>query len=330
MSLKEILVRSSPRSILVVATAALACLVSILTAPPAQATGHTINNDSVADPGFARFGSSYYIYGTGPKARNIPIYKGSSVGKRFKFAGYAFRGSKLNGYRKVWAPHVISRNGKYFMFFTASHNGGRHCIYWAVSSTNKSNSYSAPTRLLCAANQPGETWEAIDPSTYKTAENNTYLVWRSGHIQSDFPIGDYQIRAVMLSFSGSRVAVTSGAPRIELLGVENKTVVEAPDMIRYGGKVYLFVSRGDFRNSSYKTDVYIANSIHDQFRFLKHLMSSGQGFGSGPGGAEVLGVTSTSTRIAWHFRNKTGRHTRTGVVTWSKSSPVASYVPTVR
>jgi hypothetical protein len=316
------------RSVLVVAATIAFTLSALLTAPSASATGRTISSDSVADPGFAKFGSSYYVYGTGPRAQNVPIYKGTTVNKAFSFAGYAFRSTRLGGYSKVWAPHVLYRNGTYFMFFTASHNGSRHCIYWAASSTNASNSYSTPKLLLCAINRTGETWEAIDPSAYKTAEGNTYLVWRSGHIQQ-FPIGDYQIQTVRLSFSGSSVRVTPGATRSKLIGNENGTVIEAPDLIRYGGKVYLFVSRGDFGNSSYKTDVYIANSIHDRFHFLKHLMTSGHGFGSGPGGAEVLGITSTATRIAWHFRDASGRHTRVGIVRWSKTSPVASYVPSV-
>lgn len=322
--------RPSARSVLVAAAATLLSFGGLVAAPSAAyATGRTISSDTVADPGFAHYGSYYYIYGTGPKGQNVPIYKGKTVSASFKFAGYAFRGSKLDGYSKVWAPHVVNRNGKYFMFFTASHNGARHCIYWAVSSTNRANSFSTPKLLLCSGNRPGETWEAIDPSTYKTAAGNTYLVWRSGHIQSDFPIGDYQIRTAMLSFSGSSVKVTSGAPRIKLLGVENHTVIEAPDMIRYDGKVYLFVSRGDYRYSGYKTDVYIANSIHDRFHILTHLMASGQGFGAGPGGAEVLGLTSTSTRIAWHFRDSSGRHTRVGVVKWTKTSPAGDYIPSV-
>ncbi len=134
----------------------------------------------------------------------------------------------LDGYSKIWAPHVIKRGGRFFMFFTASLNGGLHCIYSAVSSTNAPRSYSRPTLLLCAANRKGETWEAIDPGTYETAAGNTYLVWRSGHIQPDFPVGDYQIRAAMLSFSGSSVSLTTGTPRMKLLEVENETVVERP------------------------------------------------------------------------------------------------------
>lgn len=321
--------RSPLRTVLTAAAAAVALVGPLLVAPTASATGHTISSDSIADPGFSAYGSTYYVYGTGPKAQNVPIYTGSSISSPFSLAGYAFSSSRLDGYSKVWAPHVTKRNGRYFMFFTASHNGGRHCIYWAVSSTNTARSYSTPKLLLCATNRPGETWEAIDPSTYETAAGNTYLVWRSGHIQSDFPIGDYQIRAVELTFSSSSVKPASGAPRIKLLGVENQTVIEAPDMIRYGGKVYLFVSRGDYRDSSYKTDVYMADSIHDPFRFVKHLMASGQGYGSGPGGAEVLGLDSDTTRIAWHFRDASGRHTRLGVVTWSKSSPVGAYLPSV-
>ena len=322
--------RSPIRSALVAAAAAMCCVGSLLAAPSADATGHKISSDSVADPGFSRFGSSYYVYGTGPKAQNVPIYSSSTITADFDLDGYAFRTARLDGYSAIWAPHVINRNGRYFMFFTASLNGGRHCIYWAVSSTNAARSYSSPTLLLCAANRRGETREAIDPSTYETAAGNTYLVWRSGHIQPDFPIGDYQIRAAMLSFSGSSVTLTAGSPRIKLLGVENETVVEAPDIIRYDGKVYLFVSRGDFRNSSYRTDVYIADSIHDEFRFLKNLMSTGQGFGSGPGGAEVLeGSDNGPTYIAWHFRNSSGRHTRVGVISWTKTSPVAAYVPSV-
>jgi hypothetical protein len=313
----------------VAAPGALCCVGSPLAVPTADATGHKISSDSVADPGFSRFGSSYFVYGTGPKAQNVPIYRGATVSEDFDRTGFAFPSASLDGYSKIWAPHVIKRGGRFFMFFTASLNGGLHCIYSAVSSTNAPRSYSRPTLLLCAANRKGETWEAIDPGTYETAAGNTYLVWRSGHIQPDFPVGDYQIRAAMLSFSGSSVSLTTGTPRMKLLEVENETVVEAPDIVRYDGKVYLFVSRGDFRDSSYRTDVYIADSIHGEFRFLKNLMSSGKGFGSGPGGAEVLEVSSTSTRIAWHFRNASGRHTRVGVISWTKTSPVASYVPSV-
>lgn len=322
--------RPSARSVLVAAAATLLCFAGLVAAPSAAyATGRTISSDSVADPGFSYFGSHYYIYGTGPKGQNVPMYKGKTVSKRFKSVGYAFRGAKLTGYSKVWAPHVVKRNGKFFMFFTAIRGGGPHCIYSAVSSSNKPNSYSTPKLLLCANGRPGETWEAIDPSTYKTSAGNTYLVWRSGHIQN-FPKGDYQIRAVMLSFSGKSVKLKSGAPRIKLLGVEDRTVIEAPSMISYEGKVYLFVSRRDFRKPSYRTDVYIADSIHDKFRIQKHLMKSDQGFGSGPGGAEVLEVSSTQTRIAWHCRNASGRHTRVGVVKWTTTSPAGDYVPTVR
>ncbi|MEV8377203.1 family 43 glycosylhydrolase [Kribbella sp. NPDC056861] len=308
--------------------AALASVGGLLAAVPAGATGHDISTNSIADPGFSKFGATYHVQGTGGR---VPMYKSTALSTRFSFVGNAFTAARLSGYTNVWAPHVTQRNGKYFLFFAADRPGAEHCIYWAVSSTNAAESYSAPKLLLCAANRPGESWEAIDPSTFETAANNTYLVWRSGHIQpADFPVGDYKIQAVMLRFSGSTVSLAPGAARVTMLSVENKAVMEAPDLIRYNNKVYLFISRGDYRNSSYHTDVYIAPTIHDQFRLLRTVMATGQGFGSGPGGAEVAGIGNNQTGIAWHFRDGAGqRHARVGVIEWRRVGASVDYAPYV-
>ena len=96
-------------------------------------------------------------------------------------------------------PHLVKRGSSWFAFCSASYNGATLCVYWA-SSASPASGYSAPHLLTCGG---GSGREAIDATTYVTAEGNTYLTWRSGVHRLGFPRGDYDIIARMLTFGGS-------------------------------------------------------------------------------------------------------------------------------
>jgi hypothetical protein len=97
-------------------------LTAVVSASPAQAAGPTYTTISklpAADPGLATFGSSYYVYATGGSDGILPIFRGSSVTKAFSKVGNAYAKAP-EGLNNLWAPHVVARDGKYFMFFTAA------------------------------------------------------------------------------------------------------------------------------------------------------------------------------------------------------------------
>ncbi|WP_270889326.1 family 43 glycosylhydrolase [Pedococcus sp. 5OH_020] len=299
-------------------------------APSASAaTGTTINSSYIADPGFTRVdGSTWLVAGTGGSRNGasdgiLPIFRRSTPTGTFAKTGNIYS-TKPAGYAGFWAPHIVKRGSYYFAFFAASKNGAKHCVYWA-SSRSYWYGYSAPHQLACGA---AAGWEAIDSSVYVTSAGNSYLVWRRGNIRA-FPIGDYDINARMLTFSGSAVGFTSGSQVDNLLHRVNDKVYEAPSLLRHGGRVWLFVSRDRFDTNAYHTDVYVADSIHGTFRWVKTLMKEGQGYGHGPGGAEVTTDATGGTWIAWHVwdRDKPtpsspgARITKTAQLRWVNGLP---------
>ncbi len=300
---------------------------AVATAPPAEAVLNEISSHYVADPGFNRFGSTYYVYGTGGKdSGTLPVLSGTSTTGGFTQVGNAFRSVPKN-LSLFWAPHVIQRGSTYFMFFAAKPTGAKHCLYYAVSS-RPDGDFHRTRKLICG---PNANWESIDPSTYTTVENNTYLVWRDGWVKS-FPRGDYAIKARRLAFSGSTVRFTSSTTT--LASVTDTTVMEAPDVIRHDGKLYLFVSRGRYDTNGYHTDVWSGATIRSAFTPPKrHLMTTKGGYGYGPGGAEVLGKPAGKVYIAYHVWEHSkpnggpttmNRVTRIATVTWKNGQPTVS------
>lgn len=300
-----------------------------LPAVTAQAAGPsytTISKQSAADPGFAKFGSSYYVYATGGGGSGIlPIFRGSSVAKPFAKVGNAYATAPA-GLVNLWAPHVVARDGRYFMFFTAATSSSNpHCVYWAVAAT-PTGSFGAPHLLVCG--NAAQT-EAIDPTVYETAGQVTYLVWKRGHYHPAFPEGTFQIQARKLTFSGASVSFSPGTnPAVTLAEVADGTVMEAPSLIARAGQVWLFVARGPFSTNAYHTDVWVNSKFGAGFTFSEHLMATGQGYGYGPGGAEVINDGGT-TRIAYHVwenskptgTTKGTRIVRVATVTWPGGKP---------
>lgn len=268
-------------------------LTATMVAPANAAT--VASSLGIADPGYSRIGSTWYLTGTGSADSGImPVLSRTSPTGTYRKIGRV--DANRAGFSKYWAPHIVKRGSSYFAFFSASRNGAKPCVYYA-SSTRVAGGYSAPRLLTCGG---GSGREAIDASTFVTTEGNTYLVWRSGVHRLGFPRGDYDIIARRLSFSGGTAAFTAGTRNDNLLHRTSDEVYEAPSLVRHGGKVWLFVSRNRYDTNAYYTAVYSADTIHGTFTFRKNLMKTGQGYGYGPGGAEVEKAADGTTYIAYH------------------------------
>ncbi|MFC7491703.1 MULTISPECIES: family 43 glycosylhydrolase [unclassified Knoellia] len=303
-----------------------ATAVGLIAVTAGSASASTIASPlGAADPGFTRIGSSYYLAATGSgETGTMPVFRRSSPTGAYAKIGNI--NAARSGYSKFWAPHLVKRGSYYFAFFSASYNGAKPCVYYA-SSTTVVGGYSAPRLLTCGG---GSGREAIDATTYVTTEGNTYLTWRSGVHRLGFPRGDYDIIARMLAFGGSTVKFATGSANNNLLHRTSDDVYEAPSIVRRGGKVWLFVSRNRYDTNAYYTAVYSADSIHGTFTFRKNLMKTGQGYGYGPGGAEVETAADGSTWIAYHVWKESKpypstpgkRILRTAKLDWVNGLPV--------
>ncbi|WP_239117448.1 arabinan endo-1,5-alpha-L-arabinosidase [Paractinoplanes ferrugineus] len=194
---------------------------------PGRVTGST----NVHDPGIVKKpDGTYLIAHTG----NNIILKTSSDRTAVKDAGVAFPGgapwttSYTAGSANLWAPDISYRNGKYFMYYSASTFGSNHSgIFLATSSTGAAGSWS--NQGLVLESTTSSNFNAIDPNLYVDPAGNWWLSFGS------FWTG---IKQVQLNAStGKRLDGT-----IRSLAGRGGGAIEAPFLFRHGSYYYLFVS----------------------------------------------------------------------------------------
>lgn len=317
---------SSLRRLALAAVAALSLTIGI-TAPAVAATpGHAkaVTAGDFADPGFAKFGSFYYIYKTGegfgvrtsvsPAKSYGPVAK--SMPKRPAWVVPASSGVKP----KLWAPHVFASTYKgkplYVMYFTGLKNGkGVNCIGVATSRSPDRNFKAQAKSTVCASKKG---YEAIDPSSYLAKDGKRYLLYKVNYRNQS----GFDIRAIEMDSATGTVRV-KGVPSRSKIAPGSR--MEAPSAISHGGKVWMFTSRGNYADCSYSTDVWSAPTLwNGTFTLVKTIMSRASTGLCGPGGATVL-EDGSKTRIAFHaYVDKDGngvkdsnvRRSWVGVLKW--------------
>ncbi len=199
--------------------------------------------------------------------------------------------------------------GTYFTGYKRSF--GANCV-GVARSRKPDRDFVATSTTICA----GSNWyEAIDPSSYQAADGKRYLVYKISHRNAS----GWSIRAIPMDaatgsrpIGGSKAKITPGSR------------MEAPVVIRHGGKVWMFTSRGNWADCTYYTDVWRADTFWDgTFRRVRTIMTSSSTGLCGPGGATVI-EDGRTTRIAFHaWKNGTpASHTRVtwvGVLKWNRS-----------
>jgi len=284
-----------------------------------------IADKNIADPSLlvTRHGP-YYLYTTGPGG--IAVYTSSRSGGGYRYD----RTISFTGYSAQWAPHVVYNSGRYVLFFTAlsknnrKHDNKTHCVYVAASST-PDRGYRAYSALKCDANPHDE---AIDPTTYASAQSGHYLVWRHGRvIPHSLPI-NCQILAQSITYhsTGKPATLTVGKHAHALTPVL-KDLIEAPSLIYRNRQLWMFVSRAAFNtptgSTAYRTQVWSGPKL-GMLRKRRNIMTSGTKYGHGPDGAEVSLINGT-TYIAYEYiaegPKPLVRHADLATVSWKTKVP---------
>lgn len=295
-------------------------------APPASAATHhysRVISSDFADPGFAKFGSFYYLYKTGPSfGVSMSVSPQSGYGPIATSMPHipAWVGKDPSGARKLWAPHVIGmmHNGHalYVMYFTGYYPAKKaNCIGVATSSSPDRNFAARSTPTVCAA-QAG--YEAIDPSAYHAADGKRYLIYKVNYRN----VSGFDIRAVQMDSATGTVRVAGVASRSKIAPGSR---MEAPSVISHGGQVFIFTSRGNWADCTYSTDVWVAPTFwNGSFHRVRTVMSSSSTGLCGPGGATVINDGST-TRLAFHAwkggsASSKVRQAYVGVLKWTSSN----------
>lgn len=196
---------------------------------PGKVTGDT----NVHDPSVVKTpGGSYILAHTGD---NLSL-KTSTDRTAWRNAGAAFPNGAswttpyTGGSKNLWAPDISYRNGKYFMYYSASSFGSsKSAIFLATSSTGLSGSWTNQGIVIESTTSSG--WNAIDPNLIVDAQGRWWLNF-----------GSFWSGLKMIPLDPS-TGKRTGSNLISIAARPNNGgAVEAPYITRRGNYYYLWAS----------------------------------------------------------------------------------------
>ncbi|MET7875309.1 arabinan endo-1,5-alpha-L-arabinosidase [Micromonospora profundi] len=203
------------------------------TVPPAAYPnpGVVTGNVGVHDPTMVRRPTGGYLLAhTGD---NIAL-KTSTDRTAFRNAGSAFPGGApwtttyTGGSRNLWAPDLTYRDGRYWMYYSASTFGSnRSAIFLATSATGESGSWT--NQGLVIETRTSDNFNAIDPNLFVDSDGRWWLSFGS------FWSG---IKLIALNpATGKRADNT-----IHSISGRGGGAIEAPVIVKRGSYYYQWVS----------------------------------------------------------------------------------------
>jgi hypothetical protein len=281
---------------------------SLLAAVPAGAVSDWIVSPSAnpafpqdaPDPHVVRFGSTYYAYTTGTTWGNrIGILKSAQPR-----SGWQVVGSALPT-RALWqvndtqnAPGVFRWAGRYVMYYNAQRIGGRRCLSVATSNSPEGPFTDNTTGPLhCQQDDSG----AIDASPFVDSDGKAYLYWKNNDGFPPFSSAVSSVWVAPLSADGLALA---GLPQ-RVMDKDDVhppgNTVDNPQMVRVGGRYFLFFTGGDYLKASYAVGYAVcATRAGPCHRPYPAPILSSYGQVAGPGGGSVFRDAAGRWFIAYH------------------------------
>ncbi|WP_449061284.1 arabinan endo-1,5-alpha-L-arabinosidase [Planomonospora algeriensis] len=256
-----------------------------------------------------------------PDGRYLLVHTADGIGIKTSADRTAFRNAGVvfpngapwttaytGGSRNLWAPDLSYRNGRYYLYYSASTFGSsKSAIFLATSTTGAAGSWTNQGLIVETTDSSG--YNAIDPNLVVDDQGRWWLTFGS------FWSGIKMIR--LDSATGKRSASDTA-----VRGIARRTTasgsVEAPYIHRRGGYYYLFVSfdfccRG--ADSTYRTMVGRSTSVTGPFvdRNGTRMTSGGgteilasHGSVHGPGHPAVLSDVDGEL-LVYHYYDDAGR-----------------------
>ncbi len=217
---------------------------------PASSGAATFTNPVVRgnfpDPGVIRADGTWYAFGTNDGSANVPMIASVDLVTWARGGDVLPQLGRWASPGRTWAPEVVpAPDGNYLLYYTARSSAtGRQCIGVAIGSMPRGPfADAADVPLVCQADQGG----SIDASPYVDQAQGRWLYWKNDGNAVGLPTHVYGQR---LSGDGRQL---TGAP-VPLIGDDapwEGAVVEAPQLVRHAGRLYLFYSANAFDTDAY-------------------------------------------------------------------------------
>ncbi|MEO3855149.1 arabinan endo-1,5-alpha-L-arabinosidase [Acrocarpospora sp. B8E8] len=222
-------------AVLLALTGAILPVTSAAAAPPPRYPGPGVVTGSTTahDPSVVKTPTGGYLLAA--TGNNISL-KTSTDRTAWRDAGVAFPGgaswtlSYTGGSATLWAPDISYRNGRYYMYYSASTFGSRNsAIFLATSPTGAAGTWTHQGTIISTTSS--STYNAIDPNLIVDDSGAWWLSFGS------FWTG---IKLIPLnSTTGLRSGTTLHSIAQRTGG---STAIEAPFIVKRGSYYYLWVS----------------------------------------------------------------------------------------
>jgi len=195
----------------------------------------------VHDPVIAHEGETYYIFHTGSR---IPFLC-SPDKVTWEFCGRVFERnpdwtSEVNkDLVDIWAPDISYFNNKWHLYYAVSTFGSQNSAIGLATNVTldpQSPNYAWQDRGIVLRSRPGDRWNAIDPQLVLDENGEPWLAW--GSFWQGLWMQKIDAATGMLDEKEDKTYQLADRSA----GPGNTTAIEAPFIVSYDGKWYLFAS----------------------------------------------------------------------------------------
>lgn len=266
-------------------------------------SGNPVFEGWYADPEGIIYGDTYWIYPTWSDVYENQIFFDCFSSK--DLVNWTKHSSILDttevkwAKKAMWAPSVISKDGKYYLFFGANdvHEGEIGGIGVAVSDRP-----GGPYKDLLGKpliNEIVNGAQPIDQFVYHDVDNDEYYMYYGGW-------GHCNIVRLNSDFTGL-LPFEDGTIYKE---VTPENYVEGPFMLKKNGKYYFMWSEGGWTGPDYKVAYAIADSPFGPFNRIGEILQQDFDIANGAGHHSVIHVPNSEDYYIVYHRRPAGDKTR--------------------
>lgn len=197
----------------------------------------------------------------------------------------------------VWAPAVAKMGRRYVAAYAVMVNWKKQrlCISLAYADHPEGKYADRSSKpIVCSSDTRG----SIDPDLIKVGKRN-FLIWKNSGVRGSKPTQIW-----VRELNGSATAFRTGSTAHHLLTTQQPwegNVIEAPDMIRYDGRFYLFYSGNSYTTRRYATGYAICQKVTGPCRRARNKpLLATNGAVVAPGGAAPFKDLRGRLRLAYH------------------------------
>ncbi|HET8657116.1 MAG TPA: family 43 glycosylhydrolase [Longimicrobiaceae bacterium] len=251
----------SPRRSLLLAAAAAGTLAAAAAAPGAAAQGVYTNPvlarpQGVADPFILKYNGEYYLYATG---NPIMAYHSTDLVHWEEIGGVLHGSTEPGAWNQadVWAPEVVYRNGKFYLYYSAS----RASSDWRVGEAARRVGVAvsdSPRGPFVDSGSPVTPGWAIDGHVFRDPDGGQEYLFYSYLWEPLLPGAGIVVDSLLSPFrvAGTPSNVTKGSEAWEDKDADPNNgslryTNEGPTVLKHDGLYYLMYSGGSWDLPTY-------------------------------------------------------------------------------